>query len=145
MLILLYYITTFTYSLCICILYFCIIIEISHKKAIKYLLIFPRICKIITVNINIYIHINMSNRCIQCNSKITCTNFVTCSCNSAIHFKCLNANNSLPYNWITSSAVHKHVVSVLKSPSFKFLCQICLKKTLPHSFTHYPSFFHYHD
>ena len=75
-----------------------------------------------------YVHINMSNTCIQCNSIITCTNFVTCSCNSAIHFKCLNANNSLPYNWITSSAVLKHVVSVLKSPSFKFSCLICLKK-----------------
>ena len=56
----------------------------------------------------------MSNTCIQCNSIITCTNFVTCSCNSAIDFKCLNAHNSLPYNWIT----------ILKSPSFKFSCQI---------------------
>ena len=70
----------------------------------------------------------MSYTCIQYNSIITCTNFVTCSCNSAIHFKCLNAHNSLPYNWITSSALLKHVVSVLKSPSFKFSCQICLQK-----------------
>ena len=70
----------------------------------------------------------MTNTCIQCNITITCTNFVTCLCNSAIHFKCLNAHNSLPYNWITSSAVHKHVVSVLKSPSFKFSCQTCLQK-----------------
>ena len=70
----------------------------------------------------------MSNTCIQCNSIITCTHFVTCSCNSAIHFKCLNAHNSLPYNWITSSALLKHVVSVLKSPSFKFSCNICLQK-----------------
>ena len=62
----------------------------------------------------------MSNTCIQCNSLITCANFVTCSCNSAIHFKCLNAHTSLPYNWITSSAVLWHVVSVLKYPSFKF-------------------------
>ena len=70
----------------------------------------------------------MSNTCSQCNSIITCTNFVTCSCTSAIHFKCLNAHNSLPYNWITSSAVLKHVVSVLKSPSFIFSCQTCLQK-----------------
>ena len=66
--------------------------------------------------------------CIQCNSIITCINFVTCICNSAIHFKCLNAHNSLPNNWKTSSAVLKHVVSVLKSPSFKFSCKICLQK-----------------
>ena len=70
----------------------------------------------------------MSNTCIQCNSIITCTNFVTCSCSLAIYFKCINAHNSLPYNWITSSAVLKHVMSVLQSPSFKFSCQICLQK-----------------
>ena len=70
----------------------------------------------------------MSNTCSQCNSIITCTNFVTCSCKLAIHFKCLNAHNSLPYNWITSSAVLKHVVSVLKSPSFIFSCHTCLQK-----------------
>ena len=74
------------------------------------------------------LHINMSNTCIQCNSIITCTNCITCSCNSAIHFKCINAYNSLLYNWITSSTILKHVVSVLKSPSFKFPCQICLQK-----------------
>ena len=68
-----------------------------------------------------------TNTCIQCKSIITCTNFVTCSCNSAIHFKCINTHNSLPYNWITSSAVLMYVVSVLKSPSFKFSCQICLQ------------------
>ena len=85
----------------------------------------------------------MSNTCSQCNSIITCTNhrykesfflyidgtnFVTCSCKLAIHFKCINAHNSLPYNWITSSAVLKHVVSVLKSPSFIFSCHTCLQK-----------------
>ena len=68
----------------------------------------------------------MSNTCSQCNSIITYTNVVTCSCNLAIHFKCINAHNSLPYNWIISSAVH--VVSVLKSPSFIFSCQTCLQK-----------------
>ena len=70
----------------------------------------------------------MSNTCSQCNSIITCTKFVTCSCKLTIHFKCINAHNSLPYNWITSSAVLKHVVSVLKSPSFIFSCHTCLQK-----------------
>ena len=46
----------------------------------------------------------------------------------AIHFKYLNAHNILPYNWITSSAVLKHVVSVFKSPSFIFSYQTCLHK-----------------
>ena len=72
--------------------------------------------------------------CIHCNIALSTENdYVTCRCKSSIHHKCLHPYKSLPYTWINSNPVNKHIVSIMNSPSFQYICKKCttIEQPLP--------------
>ena len=72
--------------------------------------------------------------CNHCNDKfISDCNYVTCLCNCKIHYQCLHYFNSLPHQWISSNPVKKHVISILTSSSFQYICTKCSTSNLSSS------------
>ena len=72
--------------------------------------------------------------CNHCNAKFTSDcNYVTCLCNCKIHYQCLHPFNSLPHQWISSNPVKKHVISILTSSSFQYICTKCSTSNLSSS------------
>ena len=81
----------------------------------------------------LYTHFTIMS-CNSCNAKFTSDcNYVTCLCNCKIHYQCLHPFNSLPHQWISSNPVKKHVISILTSSLFQYICTKCSTSNLSSS------------
>ena len=64
--------------------------------------------------------------CVHCNKVNEHDKYVTCICNTSVHYECLHPYGSTPNAWISSNPVIKHVTPILESPSFIFRCKTCI-------------------
>ena len=56
----------------------------------------------------------MDNKsCVHCNILNKHDKYVTCICNTSVHYECLNHYGSTPNAWISSNPVIKHDTSIL--------------------------------
>ena len=68
--------------------------------------------------------------CVHCNKVNEHDKYVTCICNTSVHYECLHPYGSTPNAWISSNPVIKHVTSILESPSFLFRCNTCIGNSI---------------
>ena len=73
--------------------------------------------------------------CVHCNKVNEHDKYVTCICNTSVHYECLHSYDSIPNAWISSNPVIKHVTSILESPSFIFRCKTCIGNSIKTSFS----------
>ena len=64
--------------------------------------------------------------CVHCNKVNEHDKYVTCICNTSVHYECIHTYGSTPNAWIYSNPVIKHVTSILESPYFIFRCKTCI-------------------